>query len=230
MNRFWWRFFNWCISIGRVRLTFLGTLLALVLGAIFVMILNPRPASLNPFSAAFWFTPDQLGDQLMRRGAFAKAAQSYDDPLRKGIAFYRAGDFKAAARTFSPIDTPEGQFNRGNSLVMQGQYTAAVTAYNEALALRPDWAAAKTNRKIASLRAEKLKQEGGNMTEGKLTADEIVFTADKQNGADQEQNELGGEPLSDQALQALWLRRIQTKPVDFLKAKFAYQLSLEDDK
>ena len=34
----------------------------------------------------------------------------------------------------------------------------------------------------------------------------------------------GGE-LSDAQLQALWLRRVQTKPAEFLRAKFAYQLS-----
>jgi MoxR-like ATPase len=31
--------------------------------------------------------------------------------------------------------------------------------------------------------------------------------------------------MSDERLQALWLRRAQTKPEDFLHAKFAYQLS-----
>jgi Ca-activated chloride channel homolog len=31
--------------------------------------------------------------------------------------------------------------------------------------------------------------------------------------------------LGDAQLQALWLRRVQTKPADFLRAKFAYQLS-----
>ncbi|HIE98204.1 MAG: hypothetical protein ABGZ53_25045 [Fuerstiella sp.] len=39
-----------------------------------------------------------------------------------------------------------------------------------------------------------------------------------------------GQPLSDSAMQALWLRRVQTKPADFLKAKFAYQLATGDQK
>jgi Ca-activated chloride channel family protein len=33
----------------------------------------------------------------------------------------------------------------------------------------------------------------------------------------------GGPPLNDSDLQALWLRRLQTKPADFLRAKFAFQ-------
>jgi Ca-activated chloride channel family protein len=32
-----------------------------------------------------------------------------------------------------------------------------------------------------------------------------------------------GEHLSNEQVQALWLRRVQTKPADFLRAKFAYQ-------
>ena len=38
----------------------------------------------------------------------------------------------------------------------------------------------------------------------------------------------GSQPLSDSEMQALWLRRVQTKPADFLKAKFAYQLSARE--
>jgi Ca-activated chloride channel family protein len=59
-----------------------------------------------------------------------------------------------------------------------------------------------------------LKQEGGDMTGGMLAADEIVFTSGKKNGRGQEQAAEGGDEISDQALQAMWLRRIQTKPAD----------------
>jgi Ca-activated chloride channel family protein len=34
--------------------------------------------------------------------------------------------------------------------------------------------------------------------------------------------------LSDDELKALWLRRVETKPADFLRAKFAYQLGRQD--
>lgn len=174
-----------------------------------------------------WFTPDQQGDRLMGRGEFVEAAKSYRDPMRAGVAWYRAGEFKEATRAFGRLKTAEGQFNRGNALVMQGKYTEAMEAYDEALAARPGWPEAEANREIARLRAEMLKQEGGDMTGGMLAADDIVFTSGKKDGAGQEQTAEGGDQLSDQALQAMWLRRIQTKPADFLRAKFAYQLSQE---
>jgi len=110
-------------------------------------------------------------------------------------------------------------------LVMGGKYTDAITAYERALVLRPDWPRAIDNLEIARLRAAKTRREGGEMTGGKLAADEIVFDTEQRvsQGGGQEQTE-GGQMLSDLELQALWLRRVQTKPADFLRAKFAFQL------
>jgi Ca-activated chloride channel family protein len=64
--------------------------------------------------------------------------------------------------------------------------------------------------------------EGGDMTGGELGADEIVFD-NKAGSSEQTEEVAGNEPLSNQEIQALWLRRVQTKPADFLKAKFAFQ-------
>lgn len=33
--------------------------------------------------------------------------------------------------------------------------------------------------------------------------------------------------MSDEAVRALWLKRVQTRPADFLRAKFAYQLGTQ---
>jgi Ca-activated chloride channel family protein len=56
--------------------------------------------------------------------------------------------------------------------------------------------------------------------------DEIVFDdRPQQSGDSQEVEFVTGGQMSDEQLQALWLRRVQTKPADFLRTKFAYQLS-----
>jgi Ca-activated chloride channel family protein len=59
-----------------------------------------------------------------------------------------------------------------------------------------------------------------------LQADEIVFDDRPQQSGDAKAVEVvtGGQ-ISDEQLQTLWLRRVQTKRGDFLRAKFAYQLS-----
>ncbi len=56
-----------------------------------------------------------------------------------------------------------------------------------------------------------------------LEADEIVFSDTKSPPSENTEQTDGGERLSDEELRAIWLRQVQTKPADFLRAKFAYQ-------
>ena len=62
------------------------------------------------------------------------------------------------------------------------------------------------------------------MGDQKIGADEIKFD-NKKKSEGQDTETQGDQPLSDSAMQALWLRRVQTKPAEFLKAKFAFQLA-----
>lgn len=178
-------------------------------------------------SSDWWMTPDQQGDRLMAAEKFAPAAKVYLDPFRKGVAFFRDGNFEQAAAAFGRMNTAEAHFNRANSLVMLGKYTDAVLAYDRALALKKDWKTAQENREIARIRAERMKLEGGNMTGGMLGADEITFSEGGKNrgGEDEAIASNNNPPLSDEQIRVLWLRRVQTKPADFLKSKFSYQFS-----
>lgn len=60
------------------------------------------------------------------------------------------------------------------------------------------------------------------MGDQKIGADEVVFDKDKKPGG-QETEVAADQAVSDSAIQAMWLRRVQTQPADFLRAKFAYQ-------
>jgi Ca-activated chloride channel family protein len=127
------------------------------------------------------------------------------------------------------VNTAEGHLNRGNALVMRGKYEDAMKAYERALDLRPEWAAAMNNFEIARLRAGRTKKVGGDMTGGKMEADEIVFETGKPRQEGERTGERdGGKALTDAELQSLWLRRVQTKPADFLRTKFAFQLATEN--
>jgi Ca-activated chloride channel family protein len=99
--------------------------------------------------------------------------------------------------------------------------------------LRPDWEPAENNRLIAMVRAERTKAEGGEEgTGGMLEADEYVFDLDASKGGQNqavEGGESSPESMSDQQIQAMWLRRVQTRPADFMAARFAYQLAAQDE-
>ena len=69
-----------------------------------------------------WFTPDQRGQRLMDRDHFSEAAEAFDDPMRQGVAWFRAGEFEKAELAFARESTAEAEFNRGTCLIMSGKY------------------------------------------------------------------------------------------------------------
>ncbi len=176
--------------------------------------------------AGLWASPDQRGRYLFEHGRFGEAAQAFADPMWRGVAQMRAGDFKAAEATFAAVDTPEGAYDQGNALVMLGKYAEATTRYDHALERRPGWPQAEANRKIAQLRAERLKAPGADAGDQREGADEIVYDKDAKQPGGQE-TQISGAAMDDEAVRALWLKRVQTKPADFLRARFAYQLEAQ---
>lgn len=173
-------------------------------------------------------TPDQQGKRFLEQHEFARAAQSFHDPMWQGTAWYQAGEFEKAAQAYARHDTAEAHFNQGNAWLLRGKYETAMSCYDRALAMHPDWKEARENRALADARADLVKQTGGDMGDQKLGADQIVFN--KSEGKEGQDTELTGEEaLSDQQIQALWLRRVQSKPADFLKAKFAYQQAMDPE-
>ncbi len=191
-------------------------------GAALASLLLASPAQAGSFDwASLWATPDQQGRRLFDKGDFRKAAEHFEDPMWKGTALYRAGAFDEAQAEFARLDTAEAHYNRGNCLVFLGSYEEAVASFERALNRRTGWAEAEENRDLATARAAMLKAEGGDMGDQQIGADEIVF--DKKEPGGQETEIDGEKAADDSSMQALWLRRVQTRPADFLKAKFAYQ-------
>jgi len=168
-------------------------------------------------------TPDQQAYRLYEAGDLEAAAEGFADPMWRGAAIFRQGEFERAAGVFAGYDTAEAAFNQGNALLMQGKYDESIARYERALELRPGWEPAVINRDIAVARAALLVQKGGEGTGGMLGADEIVFSDAKSPPSDNTEQTDGGEKLSDEELRSIWLRQVQTKPADFLRAKFAYQ-------
>jgi len=66
------------------------------------------------------------------------------------------------------------------------------------------------------------------MTGGMLGADEIIFTKGKAS-SEQSEDVVENTAQNEAEMRAIWLRQVQTRPADFLKAKFAYQLAIKKD-
>lgn len=175
----------------------------------------------------WWLTPDQQGQRLSEQGRHLEAAERFDDPGRRGAAYYRGGDFERAAGVFGRMGTAEAAYNRGNALVMLGRYDAAIESYGRALELRPAWGSARQNRELAIARKQRLAppQSDAGGTGGMLAADEIVVDdSGRVAGSGSEVETEGGATLSQEELRSVWLRRVRNDPADFLRARFAWQL------
>ena len=182
--------------------------------------------------ADLWLTPDQQGQRLMDQGKFQQAAGKFTTPLSIGAALFLAGDFASAAAVFGRSTRAEANYNRGNAHIMLGDYDAAIKAYQSALSKRPGWIDAEQNLEIAILRKQTLAppEDDYGGTGGMLEADEIVFdqagSANKSSG--EQLLDAADQPLGEEAMRAMWLRKVETRPADFLAARFNYQLATRE--
>ncbi|MFC4258601.1 VWA domain-containing protein [Marinobacter lacisalsi] len=105
-----------------------------------------------------WQTPEQRAPQLIDEDP-ARAASKLTDPLWRGTALYRDGQYESAANAFANSDSPAAHYNRGNALARAGMPEAALDAWQTALEKNPDHEAARQNRDIVRDFLERQKQQ-----------------------------------------------------------------------
>ena len=183
--------------------------------------------------ANLWFTPDQQAQRLMDEGEYQQAASKFTTPERIGTALFMAGDFESAASVLGRSSSADAHYNRGNALIMLGQYETAIEAYQNALSKRHGWQAAEQNLQIAILRKEALAppEDDYGGTGGQLEADEIVFddSGRVNNSSSEQVIDAADQQLGEDAMRAMWLRKVETRPADFLAVRFNYQLAKKEN-
>ncbi len=172
-----------------------------------------------------WLTRDQQGRYYFEKGDYKAAAKRFQDPLWKGIAYYRGKNFEAAIEQFSRVDTAQGCFNLGDAYAHLGRLEQAVMSYEEALRRKPDDRAAKENRDLVQslIQKKKAKEKEEEPPEGQeptYNPDEIKFDEKGKKG---KKGEIDQAQLSAEQTQEVWMRCLQTTPSDFLRLKFAAQ-------
>lgn len=171
-----------------------------------------------------WLTPDQQGRRAFERGDFRSAAERFQDPMWKGIACYRSGDYEAAVRQFVLADTVEGNFNLGDAYAHLGRLEQARASFEAALRRRPGDRQIQENldlvKSLILRKAEKKEEEPPQGGQPIFDPDEVKIDEKGKRG---KKGEVELTQLSDEQIQELWMRRLQTTPADFLRMKFAIQ-------
>jgi len=103
-----------------------------------------------------------------------RADQVQQQRLDAGVRAYRKGDFAAAQKAFEAVPTDEGLYNLGNALARQGQYDAAIDAYDRALRQHPNQHDAIANRAAvdAARKRQQQKHKDGKGQDGKSQSED----------------------------------------------------------
>jgi Ca-activated chloride channel family protein len=146
-----------------------------------------------------WFNADQQGQKKFQEGEPADAAALFDDPKWQAASRYESGEFIDSAALFAEFDDASSLYNLGNAMAKQGEFEAALDAYEQSLEIEPDNEDAVYNRDlIAELKRQKDQQEG-EQQEGQESDSESggdSEQSDSENDSDQ-QNQEGASGESD---------------------------------
>lgn len=195
-----------------------------------------------------WLTPDQQGERAFNQQQYLQAAQHYQDPMRKGIAYYYAAQYKAAHISFMQQPTNYSLFYASTALARQREYIAARNLLTDLVSsmeknkhpsetqLREDVA-----QNLAAIRAiiddinrysESQKGSTDGLEESFELDDDQPLTSDgfEEIAPEEVLNKetlnareiLGSEELANK-----WLSHVEADPKRFLQAKFYLQLQAQ---
>ena len=161
-----------------------------------------------------WYTKDYQGQRLSNRGNFEQAASTYADPLRQGVAFYKAGNFREAAKAFDKDTTAIAAYNKGLAFAQLGDLRSAQAAFDRAIEMDPDLQQATENQQMISQIMQQQDQVSLEDAEEETGAAEQAENIQNQ---DMEDLGGGGQEATEEDMQKQ--RKEETVSTDIRKGK-----------
>lgn len=153
-DRYYWFIFPAvAILLYLMRQRVLYVCVALVITGLF-----PAPNAFALELPSAFKNSEQQGQQAYVQTEFQRAAGLFNDPYRKGVALYRAGEYAQAEQEFNQASSNglkiDAQYNAGNAQMQQRKWRAAIKSYESVLRVEPEHFAAQHNLEIAKLMLE----------------------------------------------------------------------------
>lgn len=76
-----------------------------------------------------WLSRDYQAQTLMDKGNFEEAAELYKEPLHKGIAYFKAGNYEKAIAEFEKDSSELSMYNLGLAYYKNGNYRAGLSVF-----------------------------------------------------------------------------------------------------
>ena len=155
----------------------------LISTALVTMIATPQPvmaASDESFTQqfkeqwkSFFQNREQKAAKAFNNKQYDEAINLSKNPLRKGSAEYKKGNYQDALETFKDSKGADARYNEGNTLAKLKKYEEAIKAYEEALKEQPSMADAKANKKaLEDFLKKQQKQKNKNSKPDKNNKDQ----------------------------------------------------------
>ena len=84
-----------------------------------------------------WYTKEYQGQKAYNEEDYSNAAQRFANPLRKGVAYYKSGDYLSAETAFESDTTTTGLYNLGLTYAKLGKLEQAKAMFEKVLEQDP---------------------------------------------------------------------------------------------
>lgn len=191
------------------------------------------PGAARADGIASWFlTPDQQGQRAFNQRDFARAAELFEDPMWRGYALYRSGQYDVATEVLATVATAEAAHVQGMAHIKNRQYREGVRAFELVLSRDPDYPGASENletaREIVEF-VEELRSQSDTGEDSGIGADDTVLDNEENLGSETEMQapvEAGAEMLTTEQ----WMNTVDTRTGDFLRQRFLFEATRRPDK
>ncbi len=201
-----------------------------------------------------WYTKEYQAQKEYDLGNYKEAAQNFEDPFRKGVSYYKAGDLISARTAFEKDSTTQGMYNLGLVYAKLGQLDKSQELFEKVIQLDP------TNKNAASNLNHIItaKEETAKLNPEEAQLDESVSNAKNKQNKSPEDLSGGGQEATKKQMEKerleetvktetrkgkeleelpddfksgegeipknILMRKVDDDPALFLKRKFKYQI------
>ena len=153
----WQDFGPWLVLLI-IPLAAAGFRRGLLLILCFLILPHMEPAQAFEWNE-LWLNQDQRARQALEQNNPQQASKLFHDPDWKAAADYRAKNYASTDSLLKDKTDARSLYNRANALARQGNYEAAIKAYDQALDQDPKNNDARYNRELVKKALQQQKQQ-----------------------------------------------------------------------